>query len=104
MHLSPDEHVLSSKRNLLVPLADVRSNSVHDLVFRKIDLRIKIWHTKLASSPAAGRHLYYPEGSSRIREQDRLAFDRVFDCQFLWKIFTIYRLGKEVECILGFAA
>ena len=40
VHLSPDEHVFGSERDLLVTVSHVRAYRFHDLIFWKIDLRI----------------------------------------------------------------
>src|SRR5215207_5541402 len=49
VHLSPDEHVFSRKRDLLVAVPDIRAHRPHDLLFWQIDLWVQVGHAKLAT-------------------------------------------------------
>src|SRR6476661_5536357 len=49
VYLTPDKHVLGRQTDLFVPVSDIRSDGVHDLVLWQVDLWIQIGNAKFAS-------------------------------------------------------
>lgn len=73
LHLAPDEHVLSSQRDLFVAIPYVGANSLQHLVLGHIELRVQIWQTELAATPAACGHLHHAKGGALAGEKDFIA-------------------------------
>jgi hypothetical protein len=104
VNLTPDEHVFRSQRDLLVAFAHVRANGLHDLFFRKIDLRVQVREAKLATAAAAGGHFYNAEGGSLIGKENAIAVCGVFYLDFARQVFPRNGFAKEIECIERLAA
>src|SRR4030095_15957839 len=102
--LTPDEHVFGSQRYLLVAFAHVGANGFHDLILRKIDLRIQVGQAELAAATTAGGHLYNSERGSLIGEENAVAICRVFYFDLTREIFAGNGFAKELEGVERLAA
>src|SRR5262249_45322937 len=95
-------HVLGGERYLLVALAHIGSNGLHDLVFWQIDLRVEIRQTKLASASTSGCHFDYAEGGAPIWKQNSFARSRVVYFDFTRQIFAANCFAEKIEGVQGF--
>ena len=77
VHLPPDEHVLGGQRDLLVAVAHVGADGIHDLVLRHVDLRVEIRQAELAAPAAPGGHLDDAERRALVGKDDALAIVRM---------------------------
>lgn len=71
-YLTPNEHVLGGERDLLVPLADIRSHRSHDFLFGNVYLRAEVRHAEVAAASAARGHFDYAESGPLFRDQDAI--------------------------------
>src|SRR5262249_40019070 len=104
VYLSPDEHVFGGQADLFVAFAHVGAYGGHNLLFRKINLRVPIGDAEFAAAAAAGRHFDHAGSGAFVGNEQRLTLCRVTDLDLARQFFAVDRFAEEGHRLARFGA